>query len=79
MQKFFLVLFMGLGYQLQLAGNLFLVGMFFYGIYILFVESIAIGLMAIGGAVVGGWVFNLSSDLLFSAVMGVATNGIKEE
>ncbi|MDR4516627.1 MAG: hypothetical protein MRK00_04480 [Nitrosomonas sp.] len=79
MQRFLLVLFMGLGYLLQVGGGFFLAGVFFYGIYILFFKSITIGLMAIGGAVVGGWIVQLVSNLLFAVGMGVATIGFKEE
>jgi hypothetical protein len=79
MRGFFLMLFMGLGYLLQFGGGLALAGVFFYGIYVLFAKSIAIGLMMIGGAVVGGWVIQIVSGLLFAAGMGAATIGVKEE
>jgi hypothetical protein len=79
MRGFFLMLFMGLGYLLQFGGGLALAGVFFYGIYVLFAKSIAIGLMMIGGAVVGGWIIQIVSGLLFAAGMGAATIGVKEE
>lgn len=73
------MLFMGLGYLLQFGGGFVLVGVFFYGIYALFAESVTLGLMLIGGAVVGGWVVRIASGLLIAAGIGAAIIGVKDE
>lgn len=73
------MLFMGLGYLLQIGGGLALAGVFFFGIYVLFAKSIAVGLIMVGGSVVGGWIIQIVSGLLFAAGMGAATIGVKEE
>lgn len=79
MRAFFMMLFTGFGFLLQFGGGLALAGVFFYGIYVLFAKSIAIGLMMIGAAVVGAWVIQFVSGLLFAAGMGAATIGVKDE
>lgn len=78
-RMFFSNFFMGLGYLLQLSGVLAIGGLFLGGIYVVFVKSIAIGLMMIGATVVGGWINQIVSGLLMAAGMGVITVGIKEE
>lgn len=47
---------MMLGYGIYFLGGLGLAGLFFFGIFTLFADSITAGFMMIGAAVVGGWV-----------------------
>lgn len=79
MRAALVMIFVGIGYLLQLIGGFVLVGMFFYGIYTLFATSIAVGLMMIGGAVVGGWIVQIVSGILISMGDGAATVGLKDE
>lgn len=79
MRGFLLTIFMGAGYLLRIVGGFALMGLFFYGIYVFFAKSIAIGLMMIGGAVVGGWVVQIVSTILIGLSIGAATIGLKDE
>lgn len=79
MRAVLVMIFIGAGYLLQFIGGFALVGIFFYGIYILFATSIATGLMMIGGAVVGGWIIQIVSGVLIAMGAGAATIGLKDE
>ncbi len=67
------MIFFGTGWLLQILGGLGIFGLFIYGIYALFVDSIIGGLVFIGASVVGGWVIRFVSGLLMLA--GTATIG----
>lgn len=67
MREFFGGLLTTIGFLLQVVGGFAVFGLFIYGVYTLFVTSIAVGLMMIGGAVVGAWVVSLVSGLCIAA------------
>jgi hypothetical protein len=66
MRGFVGLFFMGLGFLLQFGGSLAFAGLFFFGIYIAFAKSLAIGLMIIGGAAVGSWILTILVGLTFA-------------
>ncbi len=79
MRGIIVMMFMGIGYLLQIGGGLALTGLFVFGIYTLFATSVAEGLMMIGAAVIGGWMIQIVSGLLFAAGLGAAAIGVKDE
>lgn len=54
---------------LYIAGAFILAALFFYGIYVLFAQSIGFGLMLIGASVVGGWLLQLAYSLLWAITL----------
>ena len=79
MRAVLFMVFMTVGYLLQIIGIFILGGMFLYGIYTLFATSIAVGLMIIGGVVVGGWILQIVSGILIAMGAGAARIGLKDE
>lgn len=71
-----MVLFLG-GWLLRLLGGLGVLGLLFYGIYILFAKSILMGLLLIGASVVGGWIISFLSGLLILLAVGAAAVGAR--
>ncbi len=60
---------LGMGLRLvgtfvRFVGGFALCGLLIVGVYTLFADSAATGLMMIGGAFVGGWILNLVSGML---------------
>jgi hypothetical protein len=72
------MIFFGTGWLLQILGGLGILGLFIYGIYTLFANSIIVGLVLIGASVVGGWVIRFVSGLLMlagAAAIGTDNSG----
>ncbi len=55
------------GWLLQMLGGPVFFGLFFYGIYILFADSVVAGLLLIGASVVVGWIHHFVGGLLMLA------------
>ena len=53
----------------RFAGGFAVIGLFLAGVYTLFVDSAAEGLMMIGGAVVGGFIVSLVSGILLAVAL----------
>lgn len=51
------------------AGAFALAALFFYGVYVIFAQSIGFGLMLIGASVVGGWLLQLAYSLLWAITL----------
>lgn len=71
------MIFIGAGWLLQIFGGFCLIGLFVYGVYTIFANSIPSGLMLIGASVILGWAIRFASMLLMSAGAGVASIGSK--
>jgi len=65
------MIFFWLGMLLRFVGGFALVGIFVYGVYALFAETIGLGLLLIGASVVGSWVIHLVTGLLMVTGVGL--------
>ena len=75
---------LGMGLRLvgtfvRFVGGFALCGLLIVGVYTLFADSAATGLMMIGGAVVGGWILNLVSGVLMVSGAAIARSTIERE
>lgn len=66
MRKVISTVCFGVALILQYLGGIALTGLFFYGIYTLFVTSMSLGLMMIGAGVVGGWIVYIVAGVLYT-------------
>lgn len=69
----------GLGYLTMVLGGLMCAGIFFYSIYVLIFESIAVGLMGIGLSVVVSLLVRFASVLLINIGNGMTIRAVDRQ